>query len=139
MKSRAKRQAERRKWWLARTFAAAGRALAADLQVAGREDAEAADGVAVAVAGASARHLHEVLPPAHPAHLPQLLLAEQARAGSSVRRGHVSGQEQDKVQQLRWKQRLQIDLGCCVKARNDRMRRGGKHKLVDRSKRELGK
>lgn len=86
------------KWWLARTFAAARRALAVDLQVAGRADAKAADGVAVAVAGASARHLDEVLPPAHPAHLPQLLLAEQPRAGSSVHRGHVSGQEQDKAQ-----------------------------------------
>jgi hypothetical protein len=82
------------KWWLARTFAAAGRTLAVDLQVARRADAKAAYGVAVAVAGASARHLDEVIPPAHPAHLPQLLLAEQPRtgsgSGSSVRRGHVS-------------------------------------------------
>lgn len=138
MKSRAKRQAKGWKWWLARTFAAAGRALAVDLQVGGRADTKAADGVAVAVAGASARHLDEVLPPAHPAHLPQLLLAEQPRAGNSVRRGHVSGQEQDKAQQVRWKQRPQIDLAC-VKARNNRMPRGGEHKLVDRSKRKLGK
>jgi hypothetical protein len=81
MESRAKRQAKGWKWWLARTFAAAGRALAVDLQVGGRADTKAADGVAVAVAGASARHINEVLPPTHPADLPRLLLAEQARAG----------------------------------------------------------
>lgn len=103
MKSRTTRQTSKqakRTWctddaqWRARTFATPGRALAADLEVAGSVDAEAAHGVAVAVAGAPARHLHEILAPAHPADVPQLLLAEQRRATSVRRRSHASNQEQ---------------------------------------------
>lgn len=62
-----------------RTLVAAGGAVAGDLELAGGEEAEAADGVAVARAGAAARHLHEPVAHPHPAHAPQLLLAEQRR------------------------------------------------------------
>lgn len=98
--------------WIVRTFAAGRRALAADLQFAGGVNAEPAAGVTVAVAGAPARHLHEVLSPAHAAHLPQLLLTEQRRTSTSIRRRHVSDQEQEhaQTQQLKETQGSECDL-----------------------------
>lgn len=98
MKSRRrkKKQASKRRGWYggARTFTAAWRTIAVNLEVARRVDEEATYSVAVAAAGASAHDLHEALAQAHPAHLPKLLLAEQRRP-ASVRRSHVSDQVQE--------------------------------------------
>jgi hypothetical protein len=108
--------------YMARTFVTARRALAVDLQFTRGVNAETTDGVAVAMAGASARHLHEVLTPAHPAHLPQLLLAEQCCTSTSVRRRHVSDQEQEQAQELKGTEGSECDLAC-VKSGNNLMQR----------------
>jgi hypothetical protein len=108
--------------YMARTFVTARRALAVDLQFTRGVNAETTDGVAVAMAGASARHLHEVLPSVHPAHLPQLLLAEQCRTSTPVHRRHVSDQEQEQAQELKETQGSECDLAC-VKSGNNLMQR----------------
>lgn len=72
------------------TFLTTGRAIAADLEIAGGENPKPPNSVAVPVARAPAQHLDEVGASIQPAHLGQFLVGEQKGGVFSLIAGHLS-------------------------------------------------